>query len=265
MVDLDRFKTVNDSFGHAVGDRVLQLIANRIEAVVGDVGRLGRLAGDEFLVVCPEGEPETVRQLANSLSESARRPLRLPSGRELVVTASLGIAYGGGGEAAPEVTLSHADVAMYRAKDLGRARVEVFDDELRSVVSRRLLINEGLRGAVDAHEIIAHYQNIVRAADPALTGVEALARWEHHTLGQISRGEFIPVAEDNGLMVALGTHILTFACSDLARWAHGRRGPRDLTLNVNLSPCQLVDPQLVPTIERILVATVFPASRLGSR
>src|SRR5260370_12350223 len=114
---------------------------------------------------------------------------------------------------------------MYRAKDLGRARVEVFDDELRSVVSRRLLINEGLRGAVDAHEIGAHYQPIVRAEDRSLAGVEALARWEHRTLGQISPGEFIPVADDNGLMVALGAHILPVACADLARWKHGRRGP----------------------------------------
>ncbi len=262
MVDLDRFKTVNDSFGHAVGDRVLQLIASRIANVVGDVGRLGRLAGDEFLVVCSEGDAESVGRLADQISESVRRPLRLPSGRELVVTASMGIAYAAGSDAAPEVTLSHADVAMYRAKDLGRARVEVFDDELRSVVSRRLLINEGLRGAVDAHEIGAHYQPIVRAGDRTLAGVEALARWEHHTLGQISPGEFIPVAEDNGLVVALGTHILHVACSDLARWARGRRGPRDLTLNVNLSPRQLVDPELVPTIEGILATTGFPASRL---
>jgi diguanylate cyclase (GGDEF)-like protein/PAS domain S-box-containing protein len=262
MVDLDRFKTVNDSFGHAVGDRVLQLLAQRIEAVVGDGGRVGRLAGDEFLIVCPEGGPDAVHRLADAVNESVRRPLRLPSGRELVVTGSLGIAYTGGAEVAAEVTLSHADVAMYRAKDLGRARVEVFDDELRSVVSRRLLINEGLRGAVDAHEIGAHYQPIVSAADRTLAGVEALARWEHRTLGQISPVEFIPVAEDNGLMVALGAHVLHLACSDLARGAHGRRAPHDLTLNVNLSPRQLVDPELVPTIEAILAATGFPAHRL---
>ena len=262
MIDLDRFKIVNDTFGHAVGDRVLQLIGSRIAAVVGDTGRLGRLAGDEFVVVCPGTDPARVRELADRISEAVREPLRLPSGRELVVTASVGIAYAGAGEGTPEVALSHADVAMYRAKDLGRARIEVFDDELRSVVSRRLLINEGLRGAVDAHEIGAHYQPIVTAVDGALSGVEALARWEHHTLGQISPTEFIPVAEDNGLMVALGTHILQTACADVARWERGRRGVPELTLNVNLSPRQLVDAGLVPTIASILEATEFPASRL---
>jgi diguanylate cyclase (GGDEF)-like protein/PAS domain S-box-containing protein len=261
MVDLDRFKIVNDTFGHAVGDRVLQLIGTRIAAVVGDTGRLGRLAGDEFVVVCPGTDPADVRELADRISEAVREPLRLPSGRELVVTASVGIAYAGAGEGTPEVALSHADVAMYRAKDLGRARIEVFDDELRSVVSRRLLINEGLRSAVDAHEICAHYQPIV-TPDGTVCGVEALARWEHHTLGQISPTEFIPVAEDNGLMVALGTHILQTACADVVRWERARHGPAELTLNVNLSPRQLVDPGLVPTIASILEATEFPAHRL---
>jgi diguanylate cyclase (GGDEF)-like protein/PAS domain S-box-containing protein len=262
LLDLDRFKTVNDTFGHAVGDRVLQLIGDRIAAVVGERGQLGRLAGDEFVVTLSGTDPAKARDLAERIADEVRAPLRLPSGRELVVTTSIGIASVEPNHGSPEAALSHADVAMYRAKGRGRARIELFDDDLRSAVSRRLLIHEGLRGAVDAHEINGHYQPIVRAADGTLVGYEVLARWEHPTLGQIGPSEFIPIAEDTGLMVALGTHILTAACTELARWEREEQCPPGLTLNVNLSPRQLEDPHLVPSIAAVLGRTGIDPNRL---
>jgi len=263
LLDLDRFKTVNDTFGHAVGDRVLQVVASRIAGAIRAGDHLARLAGDEFVVVCPQLESnEGATGLAARIAEAVSAPLRLPSGRELVVTTSIGIAWVDAGEGSPEVALSHADVAMYRAKELGRARAEVFDDELRAAVSRRLLIHEGLRGAVDAQEITAEYQPITCAATDRVVGVEVLARWEHRTLGQIGPAEFIPIAEETGLMVALGSRILQTACSEVARWQRERRCPPDLTLNVNLSPRQLADPDFASNVAGILDATGFEADRL---
>jgi diguanylate cyclase (GGDEF)-like protein len=263
LIDLDQFKRVNDTFGHGTGDSVLKVVAGRIAGACGERDRLGRLAGDEFVMVCPGlDSPEEAREVATRVAEAVSAPLRLPSGRELVVTTSIGIASIKDGQGTPEVALSHADVAMYRAKELGRDRIEVFDDELRSVVSRRLLIHEGLRGAVDAGEITAHYQPIVHATTGKVVGVEGLARWEHHTLGAITPSEFIPIAEDTGLAVALGAHILQVACTELAGWQRSRRVSEDFTLNVNLSPRQLTDPELPATVARILDATGVDAGHL---
>jgi diguanylate cyclase (GGDEF)-like protein/PAS domain S-box-containing protein len=263
LIDLDQFKRVNDTFGHGTGDSVLKVVAGRISGTCGARDLLGRLAGDEFVMVCPGVDrPEQAREVARRVAEAVSAPLRLPSGRELVVTISIGIASIKTGQGTPEVALSHADVAMYRAKELGRDRIEVFDDELRSVVSRRLLIHEGLRGAVDAREITAHYQPIVHATTGEVVGVEGLARWEHHTLGEISPAEFIPIAEDTGLAVPLGAHILQVACAELARWQRTRRVSDDFTLNVNLSPRQLADPELPATVARILDATGVDAGHL---
>jgi diguanylate cyclase (GGDEF)-like protein/PAS domain S-box-containing protein len=263
LIDFDRFKMVNDTFGHAVGDRVLESVAQRIADVVGERGELGRLAGDEFVVVCPGiHDADTARDLAVDVGDAIQRPVRLPSGRELVVTASIGIACDAVGVQAPEVLLSHADVAMYRAKERGRDRIEVFDAVMQAAMSRRLLIHEGLRRAVDTDELTIHYQPIVRCSDRAVVGVEALARWQHHGLGPVSPAEFIPVAEDTGLMTELGGRIMQHACSDLARWTREQRCPPDLALNVNISARQLTDPGLVTVISGTLDATGLDADRL---
>ena len=263
LIDFDRFKMVNDTFGHTVGDRVLETVATRIAGVVGAQGELGRLAGDEFVVVCPGiHDPASARELAVKVGEAIQEPVRLPSGRELTVTASIGIACDAVGVQAPEVLLSHADVAMYRAKERGRDRVEVFDEPMQAAMSRRLLIHEGLRRAVDTDELTIHYQPIVRGCDRATVGVEALARWQHHGLGPVSPAEFIPVAEDTGLMTELGGRILQHACGDLARWTREQRCPPDLALNVNISARQLTDLGLVNVISRTLTDTGLEADRL---
>jgi diguanylate cyclase (GGDEF)-like protein/PAS domain S-box-containing protein len=263
LLDLDRFKDVNDTLGHAAGDNVLQTLGARIADVARSGEYLGRLAGDEFVVVCSGlDSPHDAREVGQRIIDVVQEPVRLPSGRELIVTASVGVACVQGGDGTPEVALSHADIAMYRAKALGRARVEVFDETLRSAVARRLLVEEGLRRALDARAVKAHYQTILCAETGNVVGVEALARWEHPTLGQMSPTEFIPIAEETGMMVALGANVLQTACADLARWTRQHKCGSDFMLSVNLSPRQLADPKLVPAVAATLAATDVDAQSL---
>ena len=263
VFDLDRFKTINDTFGHAVGDRVLQTIATRTAAVIRPDDRLGRLAGDEFIVVSPGLHDVTEADaLARRVGDAVREPIRLPSGRELVVTSSIGIAFLSGEETSPEVVLSHADVAMYRAKERGRARAEVFDQELRAAVSRKLLVHEALRSAVDTRAIMGHFQPIADAATGAIVGVEVLARWDHPTLGSIAPMEFIPIAEDTGLMPGLGAWILETACSQMAQWQRAGKCDAEQMLHVNLSPRQLTDPGFADIVMHVLSSTGWRADQL---
>ena len=263
VLDLDRFKTINDTFGHAVGDRVLQTVATRTAAVIRPDDRLGRLAGDEFIVMSPGlHHVDEATALARRVAEAISAPIRLPSGRELVVTPSIGIAFLSASDATPEVVLSHADMAMYRAKERGRARAEIFDDELRAAVSRKLLVHEALRNAVDTRTITGHYQPINDAVTGDVVGVEVLARWDHPTLGPIPPTEFIAIAEDTGLMPVLGAWILETACAQMAQWKRsGKCGP-DQMLHVNLSPRQLTDPEFPATVMRALSSSGCRANQL---
>jgi len=186
----------------------------------------------------------------------------LPSGREVVVTGSIGVAHHDARTSRPELVLSYADVAMYRAKDGGRARVEFFDETMRASMSRRVLLHEGLRQAIDANELTIDYQPIVTATNGTIVGVEALARWEHQTLGKITPTEFIPVAEEAGLITELGKQILHLACNDVGRWTRQHRCPPDLSLSVNISPRQLRDPGLVAAVTANLESSGLEPSRL---
>jgi diguanylate cyclase (GGDEF)-like protein/PAS domain S-box-containing protein len=263
LIDLDRFKTVNDTFGHGAGDRVLQEVAARITKAVGDDGTVGRLSGDEFVVACPTvSDNQAARQLADQILAAIREPVQLPSGREVVLTASIGIARHDIRTSRPEIALWYADIAMYRAKDRGRARVEFFDETMRASISRRVLLHEGLRQAIDANELTIDYQPIVTATNCTIVGVEALARWEHQTLGKVTPGEFIPVAEEAGLITELGKQILAQACEDVAHWTRQRLCPPDLALSVNISPRQLRDPGLAAAITTILATSGLETGRL---
>ncbi len=263
LIDLDGFKRVNDTFGHGVGDRVLQEVAIRIADAVGDRGTVGRLAGDEFVVACPTlCDRPAAQELADQILTAIRTPVSLPSGREVVVTGSIGVAHHDVRTSRPELVLSYADVAMYRAKDSGRARVEFFDETMRASMSRRVLLHEGLRQAIDANELTIDYQPIVTAATGTIVGVEALARWEHQTLGKITPGEFIPVAEEAGLITELGKQVLQHACNDVARWTRQHRCPPDMSLSVNISPRQLRDPGLVAAVAALLETSGLEPSRL---
>ncbi|HEY8216929.1 MAG TPA: EAL domain-containing protein [Acidimicrobiia bacterium] len=261
LADLDRFKTVNDTFGHGAGDSVLQTVASRIVESARSDDFVGRLAGDEFAVVC-RGVPSAAAacDMARRIAAIIEEPITLPSGRKLVVTASVGVACEHAHDVTAEITLAHADMAMYRAKQLGRSRIELFDEQLRAAAARRVLVEECLRGAIDCNEVIAHYQPIVETQSGRIAGLEALARWEHPALGAVSPAEFIPIAEEAGLMMALGTNVLRAACRDLTRWSSARN--EDFMLSVNLSPRQLADRDFVVLFQEILHSTAVDPTRL---
>jgi diguanylate cyclase (GGDEF)-like protein/PAS domain S-box-containing protein len=268
FMDLDNFKVINDSLGHHVGDELLVELAARLERAVrtsDTVGRLGgetvaRFGGDEFVVLCEDiaSERDAIR-IAERIGRELGRPVSL-GGRELAVTASIGLALGTGGDASPEHLVRDADAAMYRAKEQGPGRWEMFDQAMRSRALKRLAIETELRGAIEREELRLFYQPIVAVADGEIEGVEALIRWQHPERGLLSPAEFIPIAEETSLILELGRWVLGLACRQAARWHadHGDWPP--IRVSVNLSTRQLADRQLVEHVSEVLRRTgVEPA------
>jgi diguanylate cyclase (GGDEF)-like protein/PAS domain S-box-containing protein len=242
--DLDRFKVVNDSLGHGAGDTLLALVVDRLHSIMRPGDTLARLGGDEFLIVCEEVNGlEPARQLAERLCHALQPPFVLGD-REVFATASMGIAVGRAPAATPESLLRDADAAMYRAKERGRARYEVFDEDMRTQLMRRLDTEHAMPRALERQEFRILYQPIVSLADGTMKGVEALVRWEHPEHGLISPSEFVPIAEDNGLIVSIGLWVLREALEQVARWQRANPARRDLAVTVNLSARQLQDPGL---------------------
>jgi diguanylate cyclase (GGDEF)-like protein len=262
FVDLDRFKIVNDSLGHEAGDAVLCAVAARLSALRRDGDMVGRLAGDEFVVIC-ENLPsiDDAVRIAERIVTSVNEPIMVRSGtgptagtdREASVGASVGLAVADGSASPdPADLLRDADVAMYHAKQRGRGRVEIFDDALRVAVQERMDLHNELRHAIDAGEIRAYYQPIVAMADDRVLGFEALARWHHPTRGVLCAAEFVPAAEESGLIVPLGLTVLRQACEQTAMW---RTDHPELRVVVNVSGTQFADPSFVDTIEAVLAET----------
>ena len=256
FIDLDRFKPINDSLGHHAGDAVLCEIAGRLARLPG-LDTVARLGGDEFLAICERlGYPAAAVERADRVVAELSRPFMLGAGataREVSVGASIGVAYADGSTVlAPADLIRDADVATYEAKLRGRGRAEVFDDQLRTAIERRLQTHVDLRHAIGTGQICAFYQPIVDGGTAAVLGFEALARWQHPARGLIAPDEFIAVAEETGLIVALGAEILTQACTQAAHWR--RTHPR-VHVAVNVASAQLTHPSLVPTIARVLADT----------
>jgi diguanylate cyclase len=249
--DLDRFKLVNDSLGHDAGDRLLVLVAERLRESVREDDAAFRFGGDEFIVLCT-GLPDAGAALAiaDRIAAALRHPYIL-NGRSFVVTVSVGIAVSRPGECTAEDLLRDADAAMYRAKELGKDRCELFDAALRARAVERLGLEAGLRRALDHDELEVHYQPEVSLATGRVEAVEALVRWRHPERGIVPPGEFIGVAEDTGLVVPIGAAVLRTACRQAAAWR--RDGP--LTLRVNISARQLADPALPDAIAIVLAET----------
>ncbi|HEY8215587.1 MAG TPA: EAL domain-containing protein, partial [Acidimicrobiia bacterium] len=262
FLDIDRFKVINDSLGHDAGDELLIEIARRIESSLQAADTVARFGGDEFVVVCERlhGEADAgvvAERLARALSE----PVTLSHGGVVVATASIGIALARGPHDRPETLLRDADTAMYRAKERGRARTEVFDAALRSHVVVRLETERALRRALERDELRVLYQPAVRLEDESLAGAEALLRWRHPARGLVSPGEFVPIAEETGLIVPIGDWVIEHACAELARQDVVQPG-RSLIISVNLSGRQLTRSNLVEDIGRHLDAAGVAPNRL---
>ncbi len=258
FLDLDRFKLVNDSLGHAAGDEVLRIVSRRLLTAVRPNDLVGRLAGDEFVVLVDElTDPGELDRLVDRLFGTLADPLRV-NGRRLTVTASVGIAMLEPDERIDaEDLLRDADVAMYTAKQSGRSRAVRFDAQLRTRALASLELEEDLRRAVSNNEITVAYQPLVDLADGRVASTEALARWTHPLRGSMSPALFIPTAEETGLIGRLGASVLADAVAQTAAWRGA--GAPDLRVAVNVSGHQLADPNLIPDVVRILAEHELPA------
>ncbi len=241
MLDLDRFKIINDSLGHAVGDQVLVALAGRLREALRPSDTVARLGGDEFVVVCElPGDVHRVVELAERIGCAVSRPLSLESG-DHVLTVSIGIAIAEMTGDTSASLLRDADVAMYRAKKRGPGRYELFDSSLRSQVLARLNTETELRRALERGELCVHYQPIIELATGRPVATEALVRWEHPRHGLVPPLDFIPIAEETGLIVALGREVLRWACEQSAQWQQRFACP--LQTFINVSGCQIANPR----------------------
>ncbi|MGI8535574.1 MAG: EAL domain-containing response regulator [Mycobacteriales bacterium] len=259
FLDLDRFKWVNDSLSHAAGDQLLVAVARALESALRPTDTLARFGGDEFVLLCEQvaGEDE-VLDIVDRLDERLSEPFVL-QGRDLTVSASMGVALAKSGTGVDaEELIRDADTAMYRAKELGRARVEMFDEQMRQRASIRLAVQHDLRLALRHGQIRAYYQPVVDLETQQVTGCEALARWEHPTRGLLGPEAFIAHAEETGLIVPVGAAVLEQACHQVARWNAGRPADDALTVSVNLSARQLSSPALVGTVAAALAHSGLP-------
>ena len=265
FLDLDRFKVVNDTLGHGAGDDLLVEVAARLQAAVRALDTVARFGGDEFAVLC-EGlvNDEEARIVAERIAAVVAAPYTV-GGREMTVTASIGIAIVNATDAGidPESVLRDADAAMYRAKDRGGDRHEVFDGALRERLLQRLGIEEGLRNAVERGELRLYYQPEMSLRNGETTGVEALLRWEHPERGLLAPGEFLPVADETGLIVPIGQWVLTEACRQLRAWSAAHPQLGSMIMWVNLSTRQLTQPDVVDVVASVLAETGVDPRCLG--
>ncbi|HET7487694.1 MAG TPA: EAL domain-containing protein [Acidimicrobiales bacterium] len=254
FLDLDRFKWLNDSRGHAAGDELLVKVAERLESAVRPGDTVARFGGDEFVILCEElPTAASAENMARRVSAVLAEPL-LVSGEETSVTVSIGIAFAPPGRSAdtPETLLRDADAAMYQAKDRGRDRHETFSYSTRlQAVSRHETVN-ALRRGIDRGELVVHFQPEVDLATGDAVGVEALVRWNHPERGLLGPGEFIALAEETGLIVPLGARVLHDACHQVRDWQGDRRTATPVMVSVNLSTRQLMAPDLCDTVEAAL-------------
>jgi diguanylate cyclase (GGDEF)-like protein/PAS domain S-box-containing protein len=263
FLDIDHFKVVNDSLGHGAGDDVLRVVAERLTTTVRDGDMVARLGGDEFVVVsCGHDGLTSVDRLAARLRAAVAEPIQLGD-RRVVVHVSAGIVMvSGAAVPGAEEVLRDADVAMYQAKSHGRDRHEVFDADLRRRAVRRLELEEQLRGALHSDQIWLAFQPVISMHTDRVVATEALLRWTSPVFGTVTPGEFVPIAEESGLIVALGTRVLELACKQTADWRAAHSELADLHVSVNLSARQLADPALVHTVATTLAAAGLPASAL---
>jgi diguanylate cyclase (GGDEF)-like protein/PAS domain S-box-containing protein len=251
FVDLDRFKNINDSLGHSVGDQVLVAVAKRLRASVRASDTVARYAGDEFTMILRHiVQRDDVMRIAEKIVRVMEVPLTLADGSELHITASIGVSFYPDDATSAERLLKHADVAMYSAKGMGRNNFQSYVAVPEESHQQRLALEAKLRQAEKNGELRVYYQPQVETQTEDISGMEALIRWEHPELGMISPGFFIPLAEENGLIISIGEWVLRTACSDAKRWQE--RFGLNLRVSVNLSALQLRQPNLVQVVANVL-------------
>jgi len=257
FVDLDRFKEVNDIYGHRTGDQLLIAVARRLQLLLRAGDTVARMSGDEFVVLC-EDLDDTARTeaLAERIVTALNAPFPMSSG-DVSVSASVGIAFSGRGDTLPEQVLNEADEAMYQAKRAGGARHQLIDLRERVLDQRRAELEADLRVAAGRGELRVEYQPIVRTVDGEITAIEALLRWDHPERGLISPTVAIPIAEQSDLISEIGCWVLERACIDRNRLQQAKPRP-DLEVCVNVSPHQILGEGFCGTVERVLAATATP-------
>jgi diguanylate cyclase (GGDEF)-like protein len=259
FLDLDGFKVINDSLGHMVGDELLMTIGRRLGSDLRDGDTIARFGGDEFAILVTDlNEPEDALRLAERIRRGLEAPFRL-GGHEVFTSASIGIALGSGGCDQPVDLLRDADTAMYRAKALGKAHHVVFDKAMHASVWARLKLETDLRRAVDRHEFRLEYQPIVTLETGRIAGFEALVRWDHPERGLVSPAEFIPAAEETGVIIPLDMWVLREACRQMGIWQARFRPDPPLVISVNLSGKDFTQSDLLDRIDLVLCETGLDA------
>jgi diguanylate cyclase (GGDEF)-like protein/PAS domain S-box-containing protein len=262
FLDFDRFKLINDSLGHDAGDLFLVQVAERIQHCLrpGDV--VARLGGDEFaLLVLDMPNERGVVSLAERMMEALKQPFHV-AGTELMTSASIGITFSAFGYRTPEEVLRDADTAMYKAKGAGKARYALFDSSLHTEVANRLRLEGDLRRAIDEGQLTVAYQPVYDLHDGRLAGFEALVRWRHPADGSISPGNFLPIAEEAGLMLRLTDFVLNCACQQLREWQQASPDGAELTMNVNVSGHDVSHPAFAARVSRAIVEAGLQARHL---
>ncbi|HKG56931.1 MAG TPA: EAL domain-containing protein, partial [Candidatus Limnocylindrales bacterium] len=262
FLDLDDFKVVNDTLGHAAGDRLLVMVAERIAGCIraGDIA--ARLGGDEFAILL-EDRADLSRSIgvANRILDALQAPFAMAE-KEIVVGGSIGVAVGRDTDERAQDLLRKADMAMYTAKSAGKRRLSVFDPTVHASIVARHELSAELAGSIARAELAVHYQPIIDLASLRMTGVEALVRWNHPTRGLVPPDEFVRLAEENGTILELGRWVVVEACDQLVAWKHAGILRSPISLALNLSPIQLQQPGFVEDMESILLRTGFEPSEL---
>jgi diguanylate cyclase (GGDEF)-like protein len=255
-LDLDHFKSINDTLGHSAGDELLKTIAERLRTCVRDVDTVARLGGDEFAIIQTSiEEPLEAAFLAQQIQEVIRRPCDF-HGRKMVVDVSIGIALSPNDGTDADELLKKADLALYGAKADGRGTYRFFEPEMDARMRAWHTLENDLRNAIASGQLTLLYQPVVDLARDEISGVEALLRWKHPERGMIPPDDFIPIAEETGLIAQIGEWVLRTACADAARW------PSDIRIAVNLSPAQLTGKNFVQMVVNALAMSGIPATRL---
>lgn len=263
LLDLDKFKSVNSSFGLVVGDSLLLTVARRLQRTLNTSDTLARIGGDQFAILIPaQHDPRELAMLAERLRRSLRSPIKIAN-QEIILTGSIGIATADENQADARELLREAETAMYRAKRAGTDRIEIFTPQMRGEKDERVAIESDLRRAIDQGRLTVLYQPIVALSNENLVGFEALVRWEHPRYGQLSPSEFIPIAEETDLVVKLGSYVLSRAIGEVVRWQGALpRAEMPLFVSVNISSRQLLKADIVPEIRHLLGRNVVPRGSL---